>query len=308
MNSFIVMQGTTYQEERHLGIIWSPQIDKSGLVPHSSKIIQEIKNGDRIFHYVKGSIVAISIVKKGCQEDIRPQRIRNHKMENGYLVETEYRELEIPLNIRDHFDEITQYLPIKYSAFQEDGTGNSGYLYPCNEELTLKLLEYISMLNIFNADEDQLELSVDEVIAKERNPLQALLAETESEAKMKIRCGQQKFRKLVMPLWNHHCPLCGIGMAALLKTSHAKPWKDSTDEERLNPYNGLVLCYNHDALYEKGLITFDGQGRIHISQQIPEEEYDMYRLGKSIKIAIHPENKPYFKWHKKNVFVDNQKF
>ena len=302
MNSFIVMQGTTYQEEKHLGIIWSPQKDKSGLVPHSSKIMQDIKNGDRIFHYVKGSIVAISIVKKGCQEHLRPQRNGNHKIENGYLVESEYRELEIPLNIRNHFDEIIQYLPIKYSAFKEDGTGNSGYLYPCNEELTLKLLEYISTLNIFNSDEDQLELSVDEVITKERNPLQALLAETESETKMKIRCYQQKFRKLVMPLWNHECPLCGIRLDPLLNSSHSKSWKDCSDDERLNPYNGVLLCHNHDALYKKGLISFDGQGRLHISEQIPEEEYDMYRLRKGIKISIHPENKPYFKWHKRNVF------
>ncbi|MGE7778923.1 HNH endonuclease [Peribacillus sp. NPDC097264] len=306
MNSFIVMQGTTYQEEKHLGIIWSPQIDKSGLVPHSSKLMQEVKSGDRIFHYVKGSIVAISIVKKGCQEDNKPQKIRNHTRwtDNGYLVETEYRELEVPLNIREYFDGIAPYLPIKYSAFQEDATGNSGYLYPCNEELTLKLLEYMSMLNIFNSDEDQLELSVDEVIAKERNPLQALLAETESEAKMKIRCGQKKFRKLVTPLWNHKCPLCGIEMDALLKSSHSKPWKDSTDDERLNPYNGLLLCFNHDALYEKGLISFDGQGRLHISEQITEETYDTYQLSKGIKIPLHPDNKPYFKWHKRNVFVD----
>lgn len=301
------MQGTTYQEEKHLGIIWSPQIDKSGLMPHSSKIMQEVKKDDRIFHYVKGSIVAISIVKEGCKISNKPQTIHyaTESMDIGYLVSTEYRELEVPLNIREYFDKIVPYLPIKYSAFQTDSSGNSGYLYPCNEMLSLQLLENISMLNLFNSDEDQLELSVDEVIEKERNPLQTIIAETESETKTKIRRGQQKFRKQVMPLWNHQCPLCGIGMKAVLRASHSKPWKDCSDNERLNPYNGVLLCCNHDALYEHGLISFDGQGRLHISKHIPEEDYTIYQLGKKIKITIHPENKPYFKWHKRNVFIDN---
>jgi predicted restriction endonuclease len=27
---------------------------------------------------------------------------------------------------------------------------------------------------------------------------------------------------------------------------------ESTNEERLNAYNGVLLCYDHDALYDKG--------------------------------------------------------
>ena len=309
LNSFIVMQGSTYHEEKQLGIIWSPKIDKLGMEPHSWKRMQEVKRGDRIFHYVKGFMVAISVVKEGCEEDSKPQTTENKESskEEGYLVETEYCELEVPLNIREHFDQLAPYLPIKYAAFQEDGNGNSGYLYPCNEELTIKLLEYISTLNIYHTDDDQLEFPVDIVIEKERNPLYTILAETESEVKMKIRRGQEKYRKNLMPLWNHKCPLCGIDIEAVLRASKAKPWKDSSESERLDPYNGILLCCNHDALYEKGLIAFDGQGRLHVSSQISEEDYPKYSLAEKVKISIHPENKPYLKWHKRNVFMDNNK-
>lgn len=125
MTSFIIMQGSTYQEEKQLGILWSPQIDKSGMVPHSWKRMQEVKADDRIFHYVKGFIVAISVVIEGCREGRKPQTMQNHnRWDDGYLVTTEYRELEVPLSIREHFDDIVQYLPIKYSAFQKDGSGN----------------------------------------------------------------------------------------------------------------------------------------------------------------------------------------
>ena len=271
--------------------------------------MREVKRGDRIFHYVKGFIVAISVVKEDCKEGSKPQTMQNHNRWNdaGYLVSTEYRELEVPLNIREHFSLISRFLPIKYSAFQEDGSGNQGYLYPCNEELSITLLELIGVLNVYNSNEDQLELPVDEVIEKERNPLQIIIAETESEAKMKIRRGQQKFRKDLMPLWNNQCPLCGISLEILLRASHSKPWKDSSDAERLDPYNGILLCCNHDALYDKGLISFDGQGRLHISTEISEEEYPMYGLKKNANISVHPENKFYFNWHRKNVFVEKSR-
>ncbi|WP_257206405.1 HNH endonuclease [Bacillus cereus] len=34
-----------------------------------------------------------------------------------------------------------------------------------------------------------------------------------------------------------------------------KPWKESTNEERFDPYSGLLLCCNHDERYDKGLIV-----------------------------------------------------
>jgi hypothetical protein len=226
----------------------------------------------------------------------------NRWNEEGFLVNLEYHELEIPVNVRDKFNEIFPLLPIKYSPFQQDANGNQGYLYPCNEELAIKLLELISELNIYQVSEEQLEFAIDDVRRTEHNTLIPLIAETESEVKTKIRLGQQKVSKDLLPLWEGKCVLCGIDLPELLRSSHSIPWKDSTNEERLDPYNGILLCCNHDALYEKGLITFDGQGRLHISSVICDEDYLKYGLVSMAKIQIHSENKVYFKWHKKNIF------
>lgn len=298
------MQGHTYQEEKDLGIIWSPQQDKGGNVPHSWQRMKEVQKGDRIFHYVKGLIVAISVANDNFQNAPKPSIMQNHSKWNdeGYLVNLEYHELDVPLNVRSSFNEILPLLPIKYSAFQQNGDGNQGYLYPCNEELAIKLLDLISDLNIYQVDQEQLELSIDNVRRTERNTLVPVIAETESEVKTKIRLGQQKFRKYLTPLWDHKCALCSIDLPELLRASHSKPWKDSTNEERLDPYNGVLLCCNHDALYDKGLIAFDGQGRLHISSVICNEDYLKYGLVSSAKIQIHSENKVYFKWQKRNIF------
>lgn len=304
MKSFVVMQGETYQEEQHLGIIRSPQLDSGGQVPHSWLRMKEVNVGDRIFHYVKGNIVAISVAKTGCQvigETIHTENSK-HLSDNGYLVELEYYELEEPLNIISNLHEILPLLPIKYSPFQQDGNGNSGYLYPCNEQLVIKLLELISDLNIYRVDAEQLELAIGTVLRTEHNNFIPMLAEMESEVKLMIRKGCEKFRKDLLPLWENKCALCDVELAVLLQASHAKPWKDSTQSERIDPYNGLLLCCNHDALYSKGYIAFDGQGKLHISSSIPEDDYLIYNIYPKKKIARYEENKPYFKWHLKHVF------
>lgn len=302
MQSFVVMQGQTYQEEKELGMIWSRKQASDGSFPHSWLRLMEVKEGDRIFHYVKGSIVAISVAKTGCEIAGRPSGEPND--DSGYLVELDYHKLEVPVNVRTKFDAILPLLPIKYSPFQADANGNQGYLYPCNEELTIKLLEIISDLNIYQIDEEQLELAISTVSQTERNTFIPMLAETETEVKTKIRLGQQKFRQGLLPLWDQKCALCEIELPELLRANYSKPWKDSTDVERVDPYNGVLLCCNHHALYETGFIAFDGQGRLHISSQIPEEDYEKYGIQPKMKIARQEQNKPYFKWHKRHLFRD----
>ncbi|EMF47937.1 putative type II restriction endonuclease [Planococcus halocryophilus Or1] len=167
MNSFIVMQGETYHAEQDAGVLWTPQIDKSGMVPHSWKRMNEVKKGDIVFHYVKGYVVAISRVREDCEKGEKPKNLEDQSKgyEKAFVAYTVYRELENPLPIKEFFQEIEPLLPVKYSAFQEDANGNSGYLYPCNEELAIKFLELISSLNIFTIEVEQLELSM-EVIKK----------------------------------------------------------------------------------------------------------------------------------------------
>lgn len=299
MNIFIVMQGETYHEEKNAGILWTPRIDKSGMVPHSWNRMQELKKGDRVFHYVKGDIVAISMVMRDCYKGEMPGRSGD-----AFIAKAEYRELEFPLPVREHFQEIQPLLPLKYSAFQEDASGNSGYLYPCNEELAMHLLELVSSLNVFTVEEEQLELAIEVVRRTVHNPLMTLIAEMELEIKTKMRRLNAQYRNSLQPLWQNGCALCGIAIEEMLTASYAKPWKDSTDMERLNPYNGILLCRNHAALFDAGLIAFTGGGSIRLASRIEEQDYALYNLEKSAKISVSPEHAPFFRWHKRNIFIE----
>lgn len=306
MQSYIVMQGQTYDEDKELGVLWSLQKDRRNDTHHFWERMKEVIEGDRIFHYVKGDIVAISVAKSSYKEEQKPTMIPlpGRERANGYLVEVDYCELDRPLTIIDSFDEILPLLPIKYSPFQDNANGNQGYLYPCNEELTIKLIELISDLNIYEIDEEQLEFALGTVRKMEHDFLIPLLAETESETKTKLRLGHQRFRSELLPLWENQCALCDIALLELLQASYAKPWKDCTPKERVDPNNGILLCRNHDALYQNGLLAFDGQGKIHISSRIPEEDYEKYGLQKKMRVNRTNQNKAYLKWHKKHMFKE----
>ncbi|MGO1060156.1 HNH endonuclease [Planococcus sp. FY231025] len=299
MNSFIVMQGETYHEERNAGILWTPQIDKSGMVPHSWNRMKELQKGDHVFHYVKGEIVAISSIEEGCHKGGVPNRTKE-----AFIAGARYQELDFPLSVREHFSEIQPLLPLKYSPFQEDASGNSGYLYPCNEELAMRILELISTQNFFSVEEEQLELAIEVVRRTKHNPLLTMISEMELDIKTKMRRGKAQFRKNLQTLWQEGCPLCGIAIEEAMTASYAKPWKDSTDAERLDPYNGILLCANHAALYTAGLIAFTGGGSLRVASRIPKQLYPVYGLAKGAKVPAAPEHAPYFRWHKRNIFVE----
>lgn len=50
-----------------------------------------------------------------------------------------------------------------------------------------------------------------------------------------------------------------------LVASHCKPWRDSTNEERLDGENGLLLTPSIDHLFDRGFIGFEDSGRLIIS-------------------------------------------
>jgi hypothetical protein len=49
------------------------------------------------------------------------------------------------------------------------------------------------------------------------------------------------------------------------KSGHCKPWRDTTNEERLNGENGLLLTPSIDHLFDRGFISFEDNGALIIS-------------------------------------------
>lgn len=113
---------------------------------------------------------------------------------------------------------------------------------------------------------------------------------------MKISLREQLLRKY------GSCQICGITKEKLLIKSHLKPQKDSSEEEKFDINNVLLLCRQHDGLIDKGLITFDDIGGLRISKELSDEDMKILGLDNDIKVELNEEQKIYMKYHRENVF------
>lgn len=126
----------------------------------------------------------------------------------------------------------------------------------------------------------------------------AEVAETTREALIDARLGQGKFRQDLIQRFGRACAVTGCSFLPLLRASHIKPWSESTNAERLDPDNGLLLTANLDALFDRGLISFSDKGELIRSQQLP---YDVLaHLGPLTKLplSLSAEQRGYLKHHR----------
>ena len=122
-------------------------------------------------------------------------------------------------------------------------------------------------------------------------------------AVVKTRVNQGIFRDLLIRKYKNCC-LCGADEESLLIASHIKPWADSTHKERLDVNNGLLLCPNHDKLFDKGYITCDEEGDIVISGALSEANQLFMNVNSDMKMPMSETAKSYMQYHRKNIFKD----
>jgi putative restriction endonuclease len=61
------------------------------------------------------------------------------------------------------------------------------------------------------------------------------------------------------------CRITKVEKPAHLRASYCKPWRDSTNQERLDGENGLLLTPSIDHLFDRGFNSFEDKGRLIIS-------------------------------------------
>lgn len=124
---------------------------------------------------------------------------------------------------------------------------------------------------------------------------------TEAERLIVQRVGQDIFRDRLMDYWQSRCPLTGITDKALLRASHIVPWKDCTsDAERLDVHNGLLLSALWDAAFDRGLVTFNDDGSPQFSPAI--SEIGRSALHWQTPLQLTPHHKTKLAWHRENLF------
>lgn len=128
----------------------------------------------------------------------------------------------------------------------------------------------------------------------------AKLGDTEVERIVKERVGQGYFRQALLDYWGGSCPITGIREEAMLRASHIIPWaKCESDAERLDVFNGLLLAAHWDAAFDRGLVSFDDQGRLLCRPDLDPKVVDLLSPDTASPIPLDPQHLPKLAWHRK---------
>jgi putative restriction endonuclease len=237
--------------------------------------MREVAPGDLIFSFMDTRILAVGIAQSYCWKSPKPEEFGNagQNWENiGWKVKVNFTELANKVRPKDHIAVLRPLLPDRYSPLQPNGNGlQSVYLTEVPTALAEVLIGMIGqeVAPIALAARDVKLVSADDLDVWERKLEQQLfndstIQETERQAIIRARNGQGLFKHRVSKI-ETRCRITGVENPAHLVASHCKPWRDSTNEERLNGENGLLLTPSVDHLFDRGFIGFEDSGKLLIS-------------------------------------------
>ena len=126
---------------------------------------------------------------------------------------------------------------------------------------------------------------------------------TEKDSIVKSRIGQGIFRKGLIEYW-HGCAISQCPLTWMLIASHIKPWRDADNQERLDPYNGLLLLPNYDKLFDLGYISFNSKGKIIYSRLLDKFDRETIGLTNNLHLVkLEEQHLKYLKYHNDNCFL-----
>ncbi len=307
MRYWWVNQGQTYREEREGGYLWSPK-RKRGRDGQATvrnpfyEYMRDVAPGDMVFSYRDGHVVSCGMITSYGYDSPKPSEFgKNGKNWSpyGWRVNVTYFETS-PFRPKDQLERISPFLSEEHAPLKADGGGKELYLTKISSEFAGVIIDALGdparvcrdegrNLRLHDTTEefsDTLSEKAGEYLVESvKQDLQ--ISETTRLAIVKARIGQGFFRDEVAKV-ERFCRLTGVEDRDHLVASHIKPWKDSSNLERLSGFNGLMLTPTPDHLFDKGFISFGDDGRLLYASRanraalakmmIPEEGFNVGRF------------------------------
>ena len=312
MNYWWVNQNQTYKNELLGGYLWSPKVNADGRKNISYDNMTAVTPGDIVFSYSGTFIKAVGVPTAFADTTRKPEDLepaRGYWRDEGWLVKILYYELKKPIKPKDFFDEIKPTLPEKYSPLLKKGKKagdgvQTFYLVQLPNEMANLLLSKIA------AEDRQAitELSRDIQRESHENEEEARInanpkiPPTEKEQLVLSRRGQGRFRTELERL-EEKCRATGVTQSKHLIASHIKPWRDATDNERLDGNNGLLLAPHIDHLFDKGYISFEDNGALLVSRSLNQTILKAWGIDPNTNAGpFRPEQIPYLRYHREYIF------
>lgn len=214
------------------------------------------------------------------------------------------------LEIRENYEEVIKDLIDSLRIMIDDIGGNFGRLLFYSYGDFKKLEDFLLGLN----DDERTEIirclsfETSEVNVRTIETTKTLV-QNEVEGKdvkgtTSQRRGQNRFKqdliKANMINGDVTCAIsnCNIKSSRFLIASHIVPWKHSNSREKVDANNGLLLCPNHDLLFDSLLISFDINGKIMIDNDLSDEMIRAFGLNRDIVLDFTSEKEVYMCRHR----------
>jgi len=299
-------QNLTFKHEVHGSYLWSPKRTVNNRRNVFYDNMQLLVPGDLVLSFADTYIKAIGIVDGSPVSAKKPAEfgsVGDAWNQEGWFVPTVFHKLRYPIRPKDFMPKLLPHLPAKYSPLQSNGNGNQGvYLAALPELLAYELIALLGteaqaiVAQAGNAGQLSDSVGISELLAD------GGLDTTQRSQVIQARIGQGLFRSRVSEV-ELSCRVTGVHDERFLIASHIKPWSKSNNVERLDGNNGLLLTPHIDRLFDKGYMTFEDDGRVRISQFLPEEVRLAWvsRTNGQLK-KLTQKQRPYMEYHRDLVF------
>ncbi len=313
MKYWWVNQKQTYSHEVPKGYMWSPKLNAAWSHIRPYDLMRKLVPGDIVFSYANALLKAVGVVRSYCYEFPKPSEFGTagqNWSEAGWRVDVDFKELAVPVRTIDHINTLEPFLPAKHSPLKsQSGFANESYLFDISQDFALALAHlldgwvvalvqgnYMMEMSRDRSYENLVEWEdrVEEQISTDHS-----IHETERSALVLARRGQGKYRDRLLTV-ERACRVTGVDRPNHLIASHTKPWRDCSNDERLDPENGFMLTPTVDHLFDKGFISFEDNGDLLISPVAHLESL------KRMKIPVGLTNvgqftsgqKQFLEWHR----------
>lgn len=320
MRFWWVNQNQTYKHEVPGGYLWSPKRNRGNGRNPFYDFMREVAPGDAIFSFSDTLIKAIGIAVSHAYEAPKPLEFGSagaYWDKIGWRVDVQFSELRGPIKPSMHMEQIGPRLPQRYAPLQKNGSGLQGvYLTLLPDDLGRELVDLIgrearTIVSGHRAADRPVVVPVIGQIEWENHEIEQVLAdpqleETTRRAVVMARRGQGLFKQNVRMI-ESECRVTKVDQVEHLRASHCKPWRDSTNSERLDGENGLLLTPDVDHLFDRGFISFESTGHILISPVAHLESIRKMGLEEALRSNVGgftSGQKAYLSFHRENVFLE----
>lgn len=321
MHYWWVNHKQTFRYEFEGRYIWSPKRNKNGARNRHYDFLREVTPGDVVFSYASGHVQGAGFATSYCYPCPRPSEF-GHIGEAwdivGWRVDVNFQRLPQLVRPKLHLPVLCPLLAREtFAPLQLTGNGLQHiYLTSISQSLA-QVIFGLAGADARAFDSATMHDTPAPLVERElagrqewedieqRHILNAELPNTTRLSLISARIGQGLFKERVTRI-EHACRITFVANPAHLIGSHIKPWRESTNEERLHGANGLLLTPTADHLFDRGFISFEDSGEVLISPVV--DVVSLKRMGLDPQRPPRPtsfntDQKHFLAHHRREIFL-----